>query len=263
MFQPKRYWRNWRNPHIRSGRQTNFEPHFWAKNVPWSVATLCRAGTTTPACPEMSQSHPNHNCRLSPCQKKGEGNLANTHKLEELSAPISQLVGLQRAPKPPTFQPLEDRSKAPFLESEASVRWNGGYLRVKDGGDGRVLPNLLGHPFVWRRHEVCWNFSCNDVACKCRYLFRKWNRQGRPQNPAWRCLVHEPGGFSKMPLLQSNRPVTCVSTCANTIETCSWHIFGRQKTHDKHRSIWTRPHGNSPWSIEIMILHDTSAKFYS
>lgn len=95
------------------GKQ-NFEPQFLAKNAPWSVASLCRAGTTTPACPEMSQSHPNHNCRLSPCQQKGEWNLANTHKLEELSAHITQLVGLQRAPKPPTFQPLGGSIESSF-----------------------------------------------------------------------------------------------------------------------------------------------------
>ena len=103
------------NPHIRPGRQTKFWTPNNANFLPRMHLDLCRAGTTTPACPEMSQSHPNHNCRLSPCQKKLKGILQTPMNLKSCplaegrpNQPISRRF--QRAPKPPTFQPLDSIS---------------------------------------------------------------------------------------------------------------------------------------------------------
>lgn len=233
----------------------------------------------------MSQSHPNHNCRRSPCQKKLKGILQTPMNLKSFplaqgrpNQPISRRF--QRAPKPPTFHPLDSRShkdqgsiESSFLESEASVRWNGGSLAIwgnfrsepssrleaqrhnndiQTSQHGKTHTSFFQRGFRLKLLSIllkwitnCWytesvlcggatkfvgNFSCNDVACKCRYFQQKVIVKVDPFKSCLEMYWFR-NQFSKMPLLQSNRPVTCVSTCANYDRyVAPWHIFGRQKT---------------------------------
>ena len=253
----------------------------------------------------MSQSHPNHNCRRSPCQKKLKGILQTPMNLKSFplaqgrpNQPISRRF--QRAPKPPTFHPLDSRShkdqgsiESSFLESEASVRWNGGSLAIwgnfrsepssrleaqrhnndiQTSQHGKTHTSFFQRGFRLKLLSIllkwitnCWytesvlcggatkfvgNFSCNDVACKCRYFQQKVIVKVDPFKSAWRCI----GSGTSFPKCHYYNQIDLWPACLHvqtTIDT--WHrgtSSAAKKPDDKAPFHLNK----APWKFPVVWL---------